>query len=419
MGIERRIDCIEGEPVALEASDREALRRAAARLRRELKLRLPAITEDERGLRVTNLIGAVDLSAGATLHIQPKTLPGDDWIKSTLSLLVGRDPVDAAGERAAGLSAARPDLFEALAAVYAARLERALHRDGPILVMQRERHMSGTLSGKLDVTSWSRHFLTNPTHFPIEVNRLTADNDYARALSFVADRFARGVQNLLTRARLLRVAGLLRPGLTTPHTAPVGAELRRLPPQWAVYAPAWGIACAVLARRSLLGAEGANAGVSIAIEPWPLLERLLVRSLESAAELAQRAGRPVIASGHRTLRLLAKEQGGADRHHHAEPDGMLFEGDTPIATFEAKYRDYDPEVGPLRQEIYQALAAARAAAAPVAVLVYPGNFETGTWSVDRPGVMPARLYAVGLEMFSYRPGGEMRRGEALLALADG
>lgn len=417
MGLQRHIDCVEGETVALDAADQDALRLAARRLRRDLKLRLPAIVEDERGLRVTNLIGAVDLSASATLHIRPKTRPSDDWIKSVLSLLVGSDPVDAAGERAAGFSATRPDLLEALTALYTARLERALHRDGPILVMQRERRISATLSGKLDVTAWSRRFLTNPTHFPIEVNRLTADNDYARALAFVADRFAKNTRNMVIKARLLRAAALLRPGLTTPPMAPVGAELRRLPPQWAVYAPAWGVACAVLARRSLLGAQGGHAGISIAIEPWPLLERLLVRALESAATLAREAGRQLLATGHRSVKILEGE-GGAAHSHYSEPDGMLFENGAAIATFEAKYRDYDPKVGPLRGEIYQALAAARAAGAPVAVLVYPGKFETARWSVERPGVTPERLYAVGMEMFSYEPGGEMRRGEALLALAD-
>lgn len=417
MGVQRHINCVEGETVALDTADQDALRLAARRLRRDLKLRLPAIVEDERGLRVTNLIGAVDLSASTTLHIRPKTRPGDDWIKSVLSLLVGSDPVDAGGERAAGLSAARPDLFESLAALYVARLERALHRDGPILVMQRERRISETLSGKIDVTAWSRRFLTNPTHFPIEVNRLTADNDYARALAFVTDQFAKNTRNMVIKARLSRAAGLLRPGFTAPPIAPAGAELRRLPPQWAVYGPAWGIACAVLARRSLLGAQGTHAGISIAIEPWPLLERLLVRALDSAATLAREAGRTLIATGHRSLKILESE-GGAAHAHHSEPDGMLFENGAAIATFEAKYRDYDPKVGPLRSEIYQALAAARAAGSPVAVLVYPGSFETARWSVERPGLAPERLYAVGIEMFSYEPGGEIRRGEALLALAD-
>lgn len=414
----RRINCVEGAAVVLEARDQEALRQAARRLQTELKLRLPAITEDERGLRVTNLVGSVDLTSGATLHIQPKTRPGDDWIKSVLSLLIGTDSVDAAGERAAGLSTARPDLFEALAALYAARLERALHRDGPILVMQREKRLSATFSGKLDVTQWSLRFLTHPTHFPIEANRLSADNDYARALAFVADRFAKGTRSLTTQARLARAAGLLMPGLAIPHTAPLGAELRRLPPQWAVYAPAWGIACAVLARRSLLGTEGAHAGISIAIEPWPLLERLAVRSLESVAAQAQRNGRAITASGHRNLRLLNISGGSAHRHHFAQPDGMLFENGAPLATLEAKYRDYNSAVGPLRHEIYQALAAARAAAAPVAVLVYPGSFPAAEWAVDQTGNAPARLIAVGLDMFSYAKGGELRRGEALLELID-
>lgn len=418
MGVRRRIDCVEGTPVTLAPPDRDLLRSAARRLQRELKLRLPAIAEDDRGLRVTNLIGAVDLAVGTTLHIQPKTRPGDDWIKSVLSLLVGEDTVDAAGERAAGLATARPDLFEALAALYATRLERALHRDGPILVMQREQRLSSTLSGKLDVTRWSRRFLSNPTHFPIETNRLTADNDYGRALAFVAQRFAEGTRALVTKARLVRAAGLLRPGLPVPQAPPAGVELRRLPSQWTVYAPAWGVACAMLARRSLLGVEGSHVGVSIAIEPWPLLERLLVRSLASAATQAQIIGRSVTSNGHRDLRLLVVSGGGAQRHHFAQPDGMLFEDGVPVATFEAKYRDYEPAIGPLRHEVYQALAAARAAAAPVAVLVYPGSFPTAEWSVDQPDVSPRRLLAVGLEMFSYAKGGETRRGEALLECLD-
>ncbi|HET6940568.1 MAG TPA: hypothetical protein VFH89_00250 [Sphingomicrobium sp.] len=377
---------------------------------------MPALAEDERGLRITNLIGMVELSTGTVLHVRPKTQPGDDWIRSVLALLVGADPVDAAGERAAGLSQARPDLFEALAAIYAARLERALHRDGPILVMQRERRMSATLAGKLDVTAWSRRFLSHPTQFPIESNRLAADNDYSRALAFVADRFAIGARSLVTKARLARAAGLLRPGVAVPHSAPAGAELRRLPPQWAVYSPAWSIACAVLARRSLLGSERSHAGISIAIEPWPLLERLLVRSIKSGAAQAQRIGLAVAATGHRELRLLSSFGPGPHGHRSAEPDGMLFENGLALATFEAKYRDYDPDEGPLRHEIFQALSAARAAGAHTAVLVYPGSFPTARWMVDQSGPNPARLFAVGLEMFSYVPGGEMRRGEDLMEL---
>ena len=120
------------------------------------------------------------------------------------------------------------------------------------------------------------------------------------------------------------------------------------------------------------------------------------------------------ASRQKNIPLLSPASADLARVHFAEPDGMLFENGKPIATFEAKYRDIDVKRGPEPHEIYQALAAARAAGAALAVLVYPGSFEPLAWSIDQPGAYPSRLMALGLEMFSYRPGGESERGERLL-----
>ena len=412
----KRIDCVEGELLRLTPPRREALRRAAETLRRKLKLRLPPLLEDAHGCRIHNLVGAIDLGDGTVLHVRPKTRPGDDWVAAVLSLLAGSDPVDIAGERTGGRAAPRDDLLEALARAYTGRLERALHRDGPLQVMQREERRSATLSGRLDVTRWLRDALVHPARFPVATSRLAADNDYSRALCFVAHTLAKRTSDLSVGARLRAVAAALRPGAPEVAVPPAGVELRALPSQWAVYTPAWSIACAVLARRSLLRPEGADRGVSIAIEPWPLLERLLELSLGDAAAQARRVGRPLVAKRQHPLQILSSPKGGARSQDPARPDAVLFEDREAVATFEAKYRDYRVEKGPERTEVYQALAAARAASAPTAVLVYPNGFPAATWSVERPGSAPSRLCAVGLEMFSYRAGGEEHRGAELMGV---
>lgn len=415
MTIRRRIAAVEGEPIILEPPLRDALRQTGFRLRRELKLSFPPIEEDETGLKIRNLVGAIDIGGGILIDVEPKTRPGENWVRSVLSLLIGEDPVDAAGERSSGRAAPRPDLLEAIAAIYAARLERALRRDGPLATMQRVSDTSSVLKGRLDVGRWIGGLVSQPTRFPLSFSTLAIDNDYTRALAYVCLKLGRLSRRPVTRARLLQLAGLLRPGLPDPAGPAPGVEQRRLPSQWAVYQPAWSIACAILARRSLLGPEGHDAGVSVAIEPWPLLERLLERSIASAIRQGNGAGR-ALATAPKVMRpLLQRVSGAGAASRDVEPDGLLLEGGSVVASFEAKYRDYKPSDGPQRAEMYQALAAARAVSSGLAVLIYPGTFEMESWSVEGDGTSPVKLVAVGLEMFSYTRAGDDARGAKILA----
>lgn len=416
--MQARIAVREGEPFTLDPEFRDPLRSTLFRLQREMSLSFPALREDERGFTIWNLIGSIDIGR-MIVEVAPKTDPRDDWVASILSLLVGTDAVDAAGERSAGHSAERADLVEALGAALAARLTKAVRRDGPIMILSRERHVRATLRGKLLVTEWLRSASINPARFPQEYGVLSADNDFSKALAFVADRFARVVRRPLVRAALRELRELLRPGLPIPSAAPAGVELRQLPPQWGVYRPAWAIAAAVLARRSLLGPQGVQSGVSIAIEPWPLLERLLERSLRGAVEFARSNGRSLSSAEQATRMILERSAGSAAAHHYLRPDGVLLENGAAVATFEAKYQAYDPQKGPREKDVYQALAAARACNAPLAVLVYPGKLAPARWRVMLPGPHPARLAVLGLDMFDYRRAGERSRGQQILDLVNG
>jgi len=333
-----------------------------------------------------------------------------------VALLTGAENLDVAGDRAAGATPLRLGLLESLAAIYADRLERAVRRDGPINTMERQAVRSETLSGKLDVGRWTRNAPLHPGIFPVQVNRLSAENDFSRVLGHVAARFARTSRRPITRLRLAHASGALRPGMPEEVVAPPGGELKMLPPQWSAYRPAWSIACALLSRRSLLGPEGAHAGVSVAVEPWPLLETLLDRSLRSAALQASAAGRALRAESQWRLQLLSPAGGTARPREPIAPDGVLFENGRIFAVFDAKYRNYVERDGPKRTEIYQVITAARATGARIAVLAYPGNSSPAWWDVGPEAGNPVRLATIGLAMFSYRPGGEGERGGQLLEL---
>src|SRR5881296_3440714 len=135
----RSIACVEGEPFRVELPVRDLIRAAGARLASQLRPRFRILSEDSGLLTFSGVIGTIALRPGLVLDVSPKTSPDEDWIHSVLELLIGTDRVDAAGERAAGLSKKRGDLLEFLAAIYAARLQRALMRDGPIVLINRQR----------------------------------------------------------------------------------------------------------------------------------------------------------------------------------------------------------------------------------------------------------------------------------------
>jgi hypothetical protein len=88
-----------------------------------------------------------------------------------------------------------------------------------------------------------------------------------------------------------------------------------------------------------------------------------------------------------------------------------------VATFEAKYVRRNKAEWPEREHIYQTLTTAAACGSPLAVLVYPEQFEPVWWQVEGFNGSPSYLAAIGLGLYSYRRGiGDETRGSRLLGL---
>lgn len=410
----------EGTPFTVSEDLRAPLRQACGRIQQQLTPSFAVLEEAAGAFTVRGVVGTIFVRPGTVLDVTPKVQPDDDWIGSVLDLLLAPDRIEIAGDRRAGFTQYR-NLLEVLAGIYAERLTRALRRDGPIMVIEPRRAVLPVLKGKLDVTAWARRALWEPHRFPVSFQELTADNEFSRALAWVASLLARGTRDPRIRASLLFAMRSLRPG--APDVAHVGAHvgLRRLPAQWSTYEPAWDVAASVLTRRSLLGTVGSRHGVSIAIEAWPLLERLLERALAAAVRSERDSGRVIVAPAKRTTRLLRATPQNPAGNRGVIPDGrLLTEHGDHIATFEAKYADYSVADGPPREHIFQALSTAAACGSPTAVLVYPGAFDAAWWEVCGFHGMPAHLATIGLGLFSYRRGsGDIERAQRLLAFEAG
>lgn len=411
------IPVIEGVPFQLEGSQPSALRRSVTELEQRLKPDFRILEERAGEFVVRGVVGTIALGPGTFLDVAPKTAPGDDWIGSVLDLLAVSDPIQVAGDRRAGLVAHR-NLLDVLASLYAERLLRALRREGPLLVMERRDDTKPVLKGRLNVSAWARKAAWRPHRFPVSFQELTSDNDFSRALAHVATLLARSTTVPRTRGVLLDCARNLRPGAPEAFVVRPQVALRPLPSQWATYQPAWDIAVAVLSRRSLLGTVGHRYGVSLAIEAWPLLERLLERALRAAVRLSEERGRKLSAPARHYTKLLT---GINTNGRSVVPDGRLTDKSKHhLATFEAKYARSDSDKWPPREHYFQALATAAACGSDLAVLVYPDAFDPLWWSTDAFNGKPAHLAAIGIGLFSYRRGaGDVERGEALLSLLDG
>ncbi|WP_163882636.1 5-methylcytosine restriction system specificity protein McrC [Rhizobium laguerreae] len=380
-----------------------------------LGLRFRPFSEIDGVFTIMNLVGSIDLG-GVIIDILPKTEPTEDWVSSIVSLLATSDRIEIAGRRRAGFSPAKEGLADALAKIYLDDLRMALRRDGPITAIVRAKTESVMLRGKLQVSELARRWTVRPTQLPQTVTEISDQNDFSRALAAAAVQLGGWCRDYQTKNGLLSIATKLSHGDPTQIVVPSGISGRSLPPQWNAYKSSWAIASAVLSRRSLLGVSGLQLGPALVIEPWPLLERLLERSLAAFSSHAKSHGRNFRWSSQEHLDILRPIGGGAAYSHQLKPDGVMIEDDMVVATFEAKYRDYSPDQGPLRSEIYQAISAARAASSPIAVLVYPGRFPTSTWRVAGRFGDPLTLATVGLEMFSYRWGDENERGKVLYDL---
>lgn len=417
----RLIECTEGQPFYVEHRLQEVIRVAVRRLSAQLRPRFGILTESSGSFTLSGIVGTIAATPGTLIQVNPKVEAGDDWIHAVLDLLVGSDRIDAAGERAAGLSPNRRSLLEVLAAIYAARLQRAIRRDGPILLIERSQAELSHLKGKLRTTPWLRDAGWRPHRLPVSFDRLTPDNEFSRALAFVAHELATLTRSVQTRGALRVAARALRPGFGSGARVGRGVETRRLPGQWSIYQPAWSIAAALLAQRSLLRPRGIHTGVSIVLEAWPLVERLLERSLAAAVRLGSEQGKELSAPSKHGTTLLHVAAGTATEPHRLFPDGRLLLGGMPVATFEAKYkRRSGTSRWPDPADVYQALCAAAACGAQTAVIIYPEYFETAWWRVVGFQDRPSYLAAIGLGLYSFRAGiGDTERGQRILDLLEG
>lgn len=293
---------------------------------------------------------------------------------------------------------------------YTRRLERVLSKDGPIQVFERQHHKLRRLTGQLDVGQYARTAWWDPTLFPLRSDELTIANEFAKGLSLVSRFFRCSVVDASLDARLRRLDTQVLPGHPLPsHVNPAVAN-RRLPQQWTTYRPAWDIAAAVLRNRSVINDPGSTFGLEVAVEPWPLLETLLFRSLEAVT----RDDRWKLTAAAQELYPILRLK-GADAAY-VKPDGELRGSDGRIiATFEAKYRS--PGSDPKESQRYQALSTAAVRNSPLAIIVYPGQQEPKVYDVQGFRGRPAKLATLGLDMYGYQAaGGAKARSERIIDL---
>ncbi|MCA8135667.1 McrC family protein [Burkholderia cepacia] len=398
----RHIVATEGVDFQLSSADAQKLRRAVERLSVQLKPSFSLLSERAGAFKLMNVIGTIDLGSGVFIQVSPKVQATADWTTAVVSLLTGSESIDIAGERRAGLSSVHNKLLDALSGAYLVRLETAFRQDGPIVLMERVSKELSYLHGKLDVTRWARSALWRPQVFPVSRTEPAQDNPFTRCLTHVAEKLAHATHSQEIRNKLRAVARDLSAGM--PKMAQGAPTLTRqpLPEQWSAYKPAWSLAISIMSRTSLLGAKGNHNGVGLAIEAWPLLETLLERTLQSVQKLGVVQGRQFTYQMQGSVRLLTPVGGPPQKPFAPEPDGRLFENNTLIATFEAKYTEFEGEA-PSRNHIYQALSTAAACGAPTAILVYPNSFSPIVWNVSGFQGRPSRLIALGLDMFTWLP----------------
>ncbi len=393
-------------PAHLDRGKRDELLAAMPGLKAQLAPRLRQHRIEGDFVTLSNLIGSFTMPGGSIAEVAPK-IRTDDWTTAVIHLLSDNTRLAVAGSQRSRSSRRRDDLSAALALEYARRMERALRREGPLQVYERKHNDSRRWSGRLDVTKWMRSVTLDPTHFPMSRDELSTDNDFTRGLSVVAGLLSRSASGGELASRLRRLQSAVVVGEPLPSFVNPSVARRRRPPQWAAYAPAWDIASALLRNRSVIGDPGHATGLEVAVEPWPLLETLLNRTLKTLADrrtnlsLEPKKSSPLLLEPD--THVLAQA---------VEPDGLLLNADGHVAaTFEAKYSGGKSFK---REHVFQALTTAAALDSPVSVLVYPDNFPGTTYSVVGFRGRPIRLVTLGLDMFGYRRGqGDEDRADAL------
>jgi hypothetical protein len=402
----RRLAASEEKPLAFSGADAAATYERLERLRKELRPRLAFVDGPPSAPVIHNLVGSVQISAHLVVDIAPKVEVDEDWQTAVIDLLA-ENRIHGGGQTKTASLARRP-LADAFAYLYADQLERAVRTAGPLHVMRHVSQNKAALTGRLDVTQWTRARVLTPHLFPQDATVLTAENEFTRALAWVAVALAVRVTDSATRFRLLRLSRDLRPGLPERPVLDPDAAHKPLPPQWREYAAAWATACAVLLRISPLHREGTQEGLNLAVEPWPLLERLLSRSLRVVAQNGLSEGHQM-SVGLKSTHPMLKSVVGSHKHG-VEPDGLLLVDEKPVASFEVKYST----MRSFRDHTFQALTTAAAVGAPLAVLIYPQAFEPQAWTVVGATTPPTTLAAIGVDMYRYRfNAGEQLQGGRL------
>lgn len=394
----RAIDVIEGAPFSLEPADARRLETAVERVSAQLRPSFKLLSHKAGRMRLRNVVGTVDLGNGTVVQVAPKVSGAADWGAAVVALLTGDERIDAGGERPAGTSKIHTRLVDAIADAYAGRLERAYRQDGPILAMERLETDSSSLRGKLNVGRWARTAAWRPSVFPVSRTEISADNPYSRLLIEVAAALQR-IASTRTRLRLSTIARDLSLG-TVARGAGQVPLVRQLPSQWGAYRPAWSLALAILSKTSLFGPTGRHAGMSLAVEAWPLLETALGRTLTAACAQGATLGRRFHSVLQGEVDLATPALGLQGESFSPKPDGRLYEDGKLVACFEAKYAPFNGTM-PDRNHIYQAVATAAACRAPAAVLVYPGRHAARAWTLNLPEGCPKHLLALGLDLFKW------------------
>ena len=404
MSVTQRISVSEYQPIPVGAVLRNEIRVAMADLGTRLSPRFPFVSDSSRGVSVGNLIGALRLPSGNILEIIPKTRPGLDWSRAVVDLIEPTTRFEVSGSKFAAPTSSSNSLRDAVAFEYAHRLENAVGSEGPIQVLVRQQHSERRLSGRLDVSRWVRGYSLHPEIFPIHRDEFTTNNIFTRTLAYVSTLLGRSTPNVQLRDRLERLSARVLPGLPTPWDVDPTALHRDLPLQWARYSPAWDLAAALLKNQHLLSSGGRALGLEVAVEPWPLLETLLTRNLhDAAAKLNAVIGFhdfTVPVKSRYPLMRTDKLAMSNRTVQSVEPDGLLLRQGVAFASFEAKYVRFRGK--PEREHVFQAISTAAALGAPVAVLVYPEEFGIHRYVLPSL-VSPSRIFAIGLDLFGYRP----------------
>lgn len=374
-----------------------------------LQPRIAQVVRTDSLVEVRNLIGSVRMSDGTVLEVEPKVQVDDAWPHAVVQLLGEDSRISVTGSQRSRQGDAHQDLTAVIAFEYARRLDRALSKDGPLQVFERREHTSRRLNGQLEIGTYTRNAWRDPTLFPIRRDELTVANDFARGLSLVSHAFRQSVTDRALASKLLRLESAVIPGHAMPAYLNPAAAGRRMPAQWANYRPAWDIAAAVLRNRSIINDPGHSVGLEVAVEPWPLLETLLERSLKAVER--ESPGLTWIPKQTYPILKLGTTSAG-----EVEPDGVLQDGaGKVVATFEAKYTA--PSAHPKAEHRYQALATAAVLHSPLSVLVYPGTNAAKIYDVQGFNGQPAQLATIGLDLYTYkRESGDATRARRITEL---